>query len=146
MAVDTLIRSIGQFWKAEDVFWGTQKNPGSLLGVPAKASKQGPFDFREQSGIYVLYSDYHLVYVGQTGSKDQKLLKRLNKHRSDDLAGRWDRFSWFGLRAILKQESLSKENKAAHPSLSTILNQIEGVLIHACEPQLNSQEADLVLM
>ena len=27
-----------------------------------------PVDFREQRGIYVLYSDYELIYIGQTGN------------------------------------------------------------------------------
>jgi hypothetical protein len=137
--VDSLITTVGLFWHADSVFWGSQKNPGSLLGRPAKKRKEAPTDFRDQIGIYVLYADYSIVYVGQTGSGGQKLLYRLRQHRSDDLAERWNRFSWFGVRRVLGGGTLSKEKSAFHPSLQTVLNHVEAVLIHAAEPTMNGQ-------
>lgn len=135
----TLITSMGLFWRTEDVFWGTPKNPASLLGQAANAKKAAVVDFRDQAGIYVLYADYSLVYVGQTGKGNQKLLFRLRQHRSDDLAGRWNRFSWFGIRRVLLNGTLSSEKTAVHPTLETALNHIEGILIHAAEPPMNGQ-------
>ena len=136
---DSLITTVGLFWHAEAVFWGSQKKPGSLLGRPAKNKREGHTDFREQIGIYVLYADYAIVYAGQTGSGSQKLLYRLRQHRSDDLAERWNRFSWFGVRRVLGGGTLSKEKTAFHPSLQTVLNHVEAVLIHAAEPTMNGQ-------
>jgi hypothetical protein len=62
----------------------------------------------------------------------------LRQHRFDDLADRWNRFSWFGVRRVIGA-GLSVEKAAVHPSLETMLNQIEGILIHAAEPPMNGQ-------
>lgn len=134
-----LIRNYGLFWKTEDVFWGTGGNPGSLLGIPAHNVTAAPIDFREQSGVYVLYSDFKLIYVGQAGVGNQKLLIRLRQHTRDALAERWDRFSWFGIRRALVSGGLSAESEAKHSDLANVLNHIEAILIHAAEPQHNRQ-------
>lgn len=136
----TLIKTVGFFWRARDVFWGRPRNPGKLLGKPSSNKKSDPIDFREQAGIYVLYSDFRIVYVGQTGKGEQNLFVRLRQHRFDDLAGRWDRFSWFGVRRVLKGGDLAKKSTGFHPSLTTTLNHVEAVLIHATEPPRNGQQ------
>src|ERR1051325_4095622 len=137
---DTLIKTVGFFWRADDVFWGRPKNPGKLLGKPARQKTGRVIDFREQAGIYVLYSDYHIVYVGQTGNSNQSLFVRLRQHRCDYLAGRWNQFSWFGVRRVLGNGTLSKKSAQFHPSLAATLNHVEGVLIHAVEPPRNGQK------
>lgn len=134
-----MIENMGLFWKADDVFWGAQKNPGSLLGIQATKLKGRKIDFRDQVGIYVLYADYKIIYVGQTGKGNQKLFYRLRQHLYDDLSERWDRFSWFGTLRVLNNGKLQTEKKAAHPSTGQILNVIEGILIHSAEPPLNRQ-------
>ena len=134
-----LVRSVGLFWEASYVFWGAGSKAGALFGVPAKNVSVEPIDFRDQVGIYVLYAGYQMVYVGQTGSKNTFLLNRLKQHGKDDLAGRWDRFSWFGLRWVKKNGELSAVVDAHHPSTSRTLNHIEAILIHAAEPPLNRQ-------
>ena len=77
-----MIRSYGLHWKTENVFWGRpgMGHPGKLLGAASRSSKAHPVDFRVQRGIYALYADYELVYVGQTGSGDDRLFKRLKSH------------------------------------------------------------------
>ena len=50
-----LISNVGFFWREDHVFWGAGSSAGSLLGVPAKNVTAEAIDFREQSGIYVLY-------------------------------------------------------------------------------------------
>ena len=77
------------FWAEKHVFWGAGSNAGTLLGVPAKNLRADEVDFREQSGVYVLYADYEMVYVGQAGAGHQKLFARLNQHKRDALAERW---------------------------------------------------------
>lgn len=134
-----LVRSIGLFWREDFVFWGRGSNRGRLLGVPSKALTQQPIDFRDQIGVYALYADYELVYVGQVGAGAQTLFNRLKHHRKHDLAGRWNRFSWFGVRRVINNGRLSNITAAAHPQLNIVLNHIEAILIHAAEPPMNGQ-------
>lgn len=72
---DILISNVGFFWREDHIFWGAGKNAGSLLGVPAKNLRAAPINFREQSGIYVLYSDYKVIYVGQCGLGKSKVIQ-----------------------------------------------------------------------
>ena len=132
-----LIRNVGQFWRRDEVFWGRQRNPGKLLGVPSKERKSDEVDFWDQRGIYILYADYHLVYVGQTG--DQGLGKRLRQHSRGDLAGRWNMFSWFGIRYVKNDGLLSEMPEVKNLGIESILDHVEAVLIGAAEPPMNSQ-------
>jgi len=134
-----IITTYGLFWRSEDVYWGAGSNRGSLLGVPAHARKAEVIDFRDQAGLYVLYAGHDLIYVGQAGSGKATLFSRLKKHRKDQLTDRWDRFSWFGLRRVLKNGALGKLNARARSTAATTLNQIEAVLIATAEPALNRQ-------
>lgn len=134
-----LISNFGLFWRVDDVFWGRPKQAGRLLGKPSTAKRDGAIDFRDQSGIYALYADYDLIYVGQTGGGDQKLLARLNQHRQRELAGRWNMFSWFGTRAVNQDGSLKAEKLGAVSSHQLVLNHLEAILIHVAEPALNRQ-------
>ena len=103
-----LISNVGFFWREDHVFWGAGSSAGSLLGVPAKNVTADVIDFREQSGIYVLYSDYKVLYVGQCGLGKQKLFTRLKQHRVDDLAERWDRSLGSAFVACLETENCPK--------------------------------------
>jgi hypothetical protein len=134
-----VIRSIGLYWNADDVFWGRQKHRGRLLGVSKEKKKGKHVDFRDQIAVYVLYADFQPIYAGQVGSGKQRLFERLKQHRNGDLRGRWNRFSWYGLRYVLKSGKLSNENRSFHPSLAVVLNHVEGILVDATEPGQNRQ-------
>jgi hypothetical protein len=134
-----LVRSIGLFWREDHVFWGAGNNPGALYGVPFNATTDEPINFRGQIGIYALYADYDLVYVGQAGVGNQTLFSRIKQHRKNDLAERWNRFSWFGVLRVLNNGNLANRTDALHPELSDVLNHIEAILIHAAEPPMNGQ-------
>ena len=134
-----LIHTYGLFWKEADIFWGAGSNAGRLLGVPASNLTAEPTDFREQSGVYVLYADYQMVYVGQAGVGNQKLFDRLKRHTRDALANRWNQFSWFGIRWVKQNNELSAESDGKHSTHSEVLNHIEAILIHAAEPKQNRQ-------
>ena len=130
-----LIQNYGLFWRRSDVFWGRQKVSGHLKGCPAKGVFR-TVDFREQQGVYCLYDDsFRLVYVGQAGANvNQRLFVRLRQHKTDDLADRWARFSWFGIRRVTNQDRLAAEAKGKHTTSGAVLNHIEAILISASEP------------
>lgn len=136
-----LIRNYGLFWKADSVFWGTggRGNEGKLLGVRAKERTMMPVDFREQRGVYVLYADYDLVYVGQVGRGNDRLLNRIKKHRTDSLSGRWNQFSWFGITRVLNTGRLAEDAINVNTENAQVLDHIEAILIHAAEPKQNRQ-------
>lgn len=140
-----LIANMGLFWKREDVFWGKQKNAGRLLGRLKTAKKTKSVDFWKQIGIYALYADFRLVYIGQVRSAKEGFGKRLKRHAdADELAGRWDAFSWFGVRYHKKsakkdEDHLSKPDASKPSDVEELLNILEGVAIEIAEPPLNSQ-------
>lgn len=96
-------------------------------------------DFREQRGIYALYADYELVYIGQTGAGNQRLFSRLKAHRTDHLTERWNRFSWFGTQWVTQSGELSRDTQVVHDSTEVGLNILEAISIAVAEPRLNLQ-------
>lgn len=64
---------------------------------------------------------------------------RLKDHLTDDLAGRWDMFSWFGTRQVIAQGKLKAPKASASTTFDTALNHLEAILIHVAEPPLNRQ-------
>src|SRR5262249_24692058 len=66
MQVVCMIRTYALHWHVDRVFWGRPNNPVTLLGAASRSPRARPVDFREQRGIYALYADYDLIYLGQT--------------------------------------------------------------------------------
>ncbi len=123
-----MIQSYGLHWRNDRVFWGRPKVAGTLLGAASRSPKAKPVDFREQRGIYALFANYELVYVGQTGAGTDRLFNRLKAHRSDHLSERWNRFSWFGTQWITKAQALSSDTAAVKKlPLDATLNILEAV-------------------
>lgn len=134
-----LIRNYGLFWDKDLVHWGHPKDTGTLLGILEGDVKSKPVDFREQTGIYALYdSAFNLIYIGQAGSGEQHLLKRLKDHRKDHLSQRWKYFSWFGL-CYVKTGDDTLSAPAENPTVSNLeaLNHLEAIVIAIAEPKLN---------
>lgn len=131
-----MFKNMGLFWRRSDVFWGRPKNQGALLGVHKKAKRSDPVNFWEQSGVYALYGNYKLIYVGQT----KRLGKRIKEHTSDDFAGRWDTFSWFGIGLVKNNGELKSAPKNQNLKLQTILDIVEAITTTIAEPPLNSQD------
>lgn len=84
--------------------------------------------------------DYKSVYVGQAnGSR----FARLQMHyRKDGLVGRWDTFTWVGIRRALSGDDpdLSTNESSFHINRGQLLDHLEVAMIHAIEPQMNGQE------
>lgn len=85
------LNSFGMFWRRDLVLWTRAK----LLGTQSSAAES--VNFSEQKGVYLLHDRDRVVYVGRA---DDTLFARVRAHTVDRLSGRWDRFSWFGLRAV----------------------------------------------
>lgn len=135
-----MIYSYGLFWREDQVFWGKPNKSGSLLGSASQSKKAISVDFREQRGIYALYADYDLIYIGQTGARNgDRLFNRLKTHTTDHLAERWNRFSWFGTEWVKKNHELSSEKDGVHEGIPDSLNILEAVVIAIAEPKLNLQ-------
>ncbi len=134
-----IIRSYGVHWHIDRVFWGRPNVRGTLLGAASRSARARPVDFREQRGIYVLYADYEIVYVGQAGAGNHRLFNRLKAHRTDHLSERWNRFSWFGTQWVTQTGELSMDTQAVHDSTEVALNILEAVSITIAEPRLNLQ-------
>lgn len=136
-----LFRNFGLLWSIDRVEWGRPGVKGELLGYRTIAD--GDVDFRTQRGVYVLYDEqFALIYVGQAGYNDRsRLYDRLHAHRSDHLAERWNRFSWFGIDPVrgAKGKKRLVETDPKTSDTSMVLNHLEGILIAAAEPRLNLQ-------
>ena len=129
-----IIRNFGLHWRKDWISWGRQNVAGELLGREKGLNTK--IDFREQRGVYALYSDYELVYVGQTTAAG--LFQRLRGHRDDHLSERWNRFSWFGTRRITRMQ-LAEETEPLRPDSSVVIHTLEAVCIAIAEPRLNLQ-------
>jgi hypothetical protein len=134
-----IIRSYGVHWRSDRVSWGTQGVKGTLLGAASRSKAAKAVDFRDQRGIYALYADYELVYVGQTGSGDDRLFKRLRAHNRDHLSQRWNRFSWFGTQKVTILGQLSADTEKLSGDVGHVLNILEAVATAISEPRLNLQ-------
>lgn len=132
---------MGLFWPRDKVIWrGSRAGAAELLGTRRGEKRSGEVDFWRQSGIYALYSDYKLVYIGQAGMSGKSCIgDRLKHHDRDDLAGRWNMFSWFGLCKVLNTNELAQKANIRQIELGALSNVLEGILIQVAEPPLNKQ-------
>ena len=78
-----------------------------------------------------------MIYVGRA---IDTLFARLKAHTTDRLGGRWDRFSWFGLRSVEASGELSDANVPW--SQDVVIETMEAVLIESLEPPLNRRRGD----
>ncbi len=139
-----MITHYGLLWNERDVFWGKRNLNGALRGkggqrwgradALTKSEITTYDDYREFIGLYCLYSDNSLVYVGEAGigSKEDgtksTIYSRLKNHRNGPMAGRWNRFSWFG-----------RQDREGDSKVSTALAQLEAVTIAIINPGFNKQ-------
>ncbi len=136
------MRNYGHLWERKYINYGGPGVRGHLRGYINTSSS---IDFRDQIGVYVLYDkDFIPVYVGQAGNGHAKLFDRLKHHESDRLWNRWVSFSWFGVRGVNQNGTLSSHDtieKVFKTNGSLLLNEFEAILIEAMEPKLNRQGA-----
>lgn len=134
-----MIKSFGLHWRSDQVNWGKPGvgNRGTLMGAERRSRNAPQVNFRKQRGIYVLYAEYEVVYIGQTGAGNDRLFNRLKMHRINHLSERWNRFSWFGTQGVIGDNRLKADNDAVHIEIASALNIMEAVAIAISEPRLN---------
>lgn len=130
-----LINAFGMFWRRSEVDW--RSRTPRLLGVQQSGSQQ--VDFATQAGVYLLYDGNRVVYVGRV--VEPRLATRLWEHTRDRLTGRWDRFSWFGVRSVTTSGVLSPIPSAGI-EVRTLIATMEALLIEGLEPPQNRRQGD----
>jgi hypothetical protein len=119
--VTGLVNALGMFWDRAKVHWKTEPN---ILGQQAGSK---PVNFCEQRGVYLLHDPQGVLYVGRT--TDQSLGRRLQQHTSDRHAGRWTRFSWFGVYPVEENGTLKISADFSHVDINIVIATMEAVLI-----------------
>ncbi len=131
-----IIKTYGMYWARDVVNWNLKPK---LLGVQNYGAKT--VNFSEIRGIYLLYDNREVIYIGQ--AVDQGILKRLVVHTKDRLAGRWNRFSWFGFDTVKADGALSMSPITVKLNLNDLANTLEGVLIEGLEPRQNRKAGNM---
>ena len=132
-----LINAYGMFWDREKVHW-TSKMP-RLLGEWQSGASVTPVNFTEQVGIYLLHDGSRVIYIGQ--AFDQGLGTRLYQHTKDRLWGRWNRFSWFGMKSVSDDGKLS-DLPGEGFTVAGAITAMEALLIEALEPPQNRRQGE----
>lgn len=130
-----LINAFGMFWSRDQVNW--RASMPHLYGVQQSGSTR--VNFTEQAGVYVLYDRNRPIYVGKV--TEPRLGRRLLDHTRDRLAGRWDRFSWFGVRRVNEDGQLSPVPNHTIAA-ETLIATMEALLIEGLEPPQNRRQGE----
>lgn len=134
-----LIQAFGMYWERSAVHW---QSATQLLGRYDR--KSTTVDFAQQTGVYLLFDGRNVVYAGRTGMRQSgdALARRLFEHTEDRLKGRWDRFSWFGLRTVRDDGALGPVAASHTSSEASLIATLEALLIEAFEPPQNRKRGD----
>jgi hypothetical protein len=126
------LRAFGMFWKRDLVMWS---GASKLLGKQGASATD--VNFAGQVGVYLLHDRERVIYVGRASDS---LFDRLKAHTIDRLGGRWDRFSWFGLRSVASDGELSESWVPWNQEV--VVETMEALLIESLEPPLNRRRGD----
>jgi hypothetical protein len=148
------IKNYGLFWHADEIDWFPGRGEQGAFRLLGRIGKNLPglrlADFRNQQGIYILYSNHGAYYTGLTLA--QGLGKRLKDHFNDHHFNKWNRFSWFGFKQVLKgtdDHGLCKLKELAELSVGdpkTVVRDVEALLVRAmglsniAQPKFSSAE------
>lgn len=133
-----LISAFGMFWNRGQVDW-KKKGNAKILGH--RAGDDTPVNFSGQIGVYLLHDGARTIYVGRVSAP--RLGVRLWEHTKDRLSGRWDRFSWFGLRPVLSDGKLG--DPADNFGTDLVVSTMEALLIEGLEPPQNRRQGDAMV-
>ena len=128
------VAAYGLHWERSKVNWSA----GHIWGYDINPDPEQAIDFADQQGVYLLHNWQSVVYVGKTAAKERGLFQRLQEHhRKHSWSGKWERFSWFGIRRVNESGEMVDVSVEASPAVVTAL--MEAVLIEALGPSFNQQ-------
>ena len=127
------IAAFGRHWE----FGAEEQASNRLLGM--RKGGRRPINMAHQTGVYILYQREQAVYVGKTES--DALIDRLRAHRKGKKWGRWDRFSWFGLRSVNEETGKLRDMEEGQ-QIGSITDVGESLLIEVLLPYLNNQSGN----
>lgn len=130
-----IINAFGIYWNRNLVHW---KSTPDLLGIQQVGASE--VNFKDQKGIYLLHDGRETIYIGQ--AIEQSLGKRLKDHTTDRLAGRWDRFSWFGFYPVSEDAKLNLDAKFKDFTIQNLGDILEAILIESIEPRQNRKQGN----
>lgn len=133
---DVRVHAFGLYWEKDKVNWG---KGGALQGRQPYADDV--VDFSNQQGVYLLYRERSIIYVGRTKGSPY-LYGRLRSHVRDAKGPRWDRFSWFGFRAVNERGELA--DLPDEVNMGNLITILEATLIETLEPPINGQRGELM--
>lgn len=125
------INAFGMFWRRDWINWECPELIGRQEGADLNVN------FNEQVGVYLLHDRDRVIYVGRAGDA---LIKRLKAHTSGRFGGRWDRFSWFGLKPVTENGTLSDPEERWEQL--DVIETMEAILIECLEPSQNRKRGD----
>lgn len=137
------IGAFGTFWDRKLVAWS--EHSWRLLG--RQGLNRGNLriaDFRRARGVYILYNDINVYYVGLANS-DRGIGGRLHDHLKDEHGSGWNRFSWFAFDGPDDANEIDKDGVVKvvqeYSSIeldATVLNRdLEALLQAATQPMAN---------
>ncbi len=129
-----IIHDYGRFWNPLVVDWRSK----TLKGYVRRKKNEGARDFWKANGVYVLHKDFELVYVGRT--TNQPIGDRLKYHLIDNLAGRWNSFSWFSVSTPTSDGVRATTGIKHNVSPAEAATTLEALAIMIARPQLNRAE------
>ena len=137
-AVDKLaVAAYGLHWERDKVDWSTRR----LLGYDIDPDPDQAINFADQQGVYLLHSWQSVVYVGKTTARENGLFQRLQTHhRRQAWSGKWERFSWFGIRRVDENGEMADGPYSASREVVSAL--MEAVLIETLRPSFNQQQGN----
>ena len=130
-----IVNAFGIYWNRNLVHWKSQPD---LLGIQQIGATE--VTFKDQIGLYLLHDSRETIYVGQ--AIEQSLGKRLKDHTTDRLAGRWDRFSWFGFYPVTEDAKLNLSVKFKDFTIQNLGDIMEAILIESIEPRQNRKQGN----
>ena len=139
--VDNLaVAAYGLHWERDKVDW----SEGRLLGydkVLINPKPEQAINFADQQGVYLLHSWQSVAYVGKTTARVGGLFQRLQEHHQRNVwSGKWERFSWFGIRRVDENGEMDDGPDTASKAVVAAL--MEAVLIETLRPSFNRQQGN----
>ncbi len=100
----------------------------------------------EMRGVYALYDDLRLVYIGRVYKLD--LGQRLQQHTKNNLRDRWNSFSWYGILDVVRKGRnsegyyrLGSLNKRESAHTDNVIEVLETLAIRIADPEMIRQQA-----